>query len=169
MIFGDTTVIASQLELDCDYGGPWLFGRFCYWINGTQVGDYNLGTSLRDVFFSMKWIAGDHDNRQCTGLCNLPGEEAFRLLDSALYGPDEIVSKALLPETPARFDITPPVDVFDGWKIFLMECEECDRILFRPLTFDVKVEVFNTPKGVFDAVIKDTYNYLDYLYHSEGS
>lgn len=100
MIFGDTTVIAAQLELDRDHGGPWLFGWFCNWINGTQIGDYNLGTSLRDVFFSMKWIADDRGNRQCTGLCNLPGEEVFRLLDSALYGPDEILSKAHYPRHP---------------------------------------------------------------------
>lgn len=44
-----------------------------------------------------------------------------------------------------------------------MECEECDRIVFRPLAFDVRVEVFNTPKGVFGAVIKETYDYLEYL------
>ena len=71
-------------ESDRDYGGRWLFGRFCYWINGTQVGDCNIGTSLRDAFFSMKRIAGDRGNRQCTGLCDLPGEEAFHLLDGAL-------------------------------------------------------------------------------------
>lgn len=166
MIFGDRTVIAAQLELDSDHGGSWLFGRFCYWINGTEIGNYNLGTSLRDVFFSMKWIVGDCGNRQANGLCDLRGEEAFSLLDGFLYGPEEIVSIASLPQTPARFDITPPVDIFEGYKIFLLECKECDLILYRRLIRDASVQVFKTEHGVFDGVIKETYDYMEALYES---
>lgn len=169
MEFGDRTVIAAQLELNRDYGGPWLFGRFCYWINGTQLGDYNLGTSLRDVLFSMKWIVGDRGNRQGNFLCDLPGEEAFRVLDGSLYGPEEVIASAFFPETPARFDIRPPVDIFDCWKIYLMECEGCDRFLYARLAPEVSVETFNAPKGAFDTVIKDTYDYLEHLYESEAS
>jgi hypothetical protein len=29
---------------------------------------------------------------------------------------DSITLKLLLPEAPARFDVRPPVDVFDNWE-----------------------------------------------------
>src|SRR5215207_10274548 len=110
MQFGDIKVFAVQLELDSNYGGSWLFGRFCYWINGTQVGDYTLGTSLRDVFFSMKWIANDRGNRRGDDLCTCSGQEIFLLLDNSLYGNEETTPDLLLLEAPARFDVRPPVD-----------------------------------------------------------
>lgn len=169
MEFGDRSIIAAQLELNSDYGGPWLFGRFCYWINGTQLGDYDLGTSLRDLFFNMKWIVWDRGNRQGEVLCDLPDAVAFSLVDSSLYGPGEVIESAFLPETPARFDITPRIDIFDGWKIYLMECVGCDRFLYTHDSTEVSVESFKAPKGAFDTVIKDTYDYLEHLYKSEAS
>ena len=58
----------------------------------------------------MKWIVGDCGNRQGNFLCDLPGEEVFRVLDGSLYGPDEVIASAVFLETPARFDIRPPVE-----------------------------------------------------------
>jgi len=117
----------------------------------------------------MKWIVGDRGIRHGHLLCDLPGEEAFRLLDGALHGPDEVIASALLPETPARFDIRPPVDIFDGWKIYLMECEGSDHFLYSSVATEAKVEIFKAPKGVFDTVIKNTHDYLEHLYELEAS
>ena len=169
MEFGDRSLVGAQFELNCDVGGTWLFGRFCYWINGTRLGDYNLGTSLRDVFFSMKWIVADRGNRQGDLLCDLPAEQAFQLLDATLYGSDEVVASASLPQTPARFDIRPPVDIFDGWKIYLIECHGYDRFLYSRLAPDASFEIFKAPRGIFDTVIKDAYDYLEHLYESHAS
>ena len=47
-VFGDYYTFAICYELDSNYGRAWLFGKFCYWIGGVQVGDYELGTSLRE-------------------------------------------------------------------------------------------------------------------------
>jgi Immunity protein 42 len=163
MQFGDIKVFAVQLELDSNYGGAWLFGRFCYWINGTQVGDYTLGTSLRDVFFSMKWIANDRGNRRGDDLCTCSGQEIFLLLDNSLYGNEETTPGFLLPEAPARFNVTPPVDVFDNWKVYLVECEKYELMIYKNLAADDKVEVFSAPKGMFDAFIMESYAYLEHL------
>lgn len=168
MEFGDPNVFAVQLELDPDYGGSWLFGRFCYWINGTQVGDYSLGTSLRDLFFNMKWIAYDRGKRRGHGLCKLPSREIFLLLDNSLYGDKETVADSSLPEAPARFNVMPPVDIFDSWKVYLVGCEMYDLILYRKTGDDDKLEVFNAPEGIFDTVIIQTYDYLENLLESQA-
>jgi hypothetical protein len=169
MEFGDRHSFAVQLELDRDYNGTWLFGRFCYWINATEVGNFDLGTSLRDVFFSMKWIVVDCGHRHGMALCDLPADEVFQLLNGLLYDPNEIISNGYLPETPARFDITPKVDVFDDWKIFLLECAECDCLIYKRLASTSSIETFKAPKGAFCTAIKQSYDYLEHLYESATS
>ena len=59
-IIGDPNRFAIALDLDEDYGGEWLFGRIGYIIGGVNVGDYDLGTSLRDVVLQMTFIIGAH-------------------------------------------------------------------------------------------------------------
>ena len=166
MEFGDRALFSVQLELDADYGGSWLYGRFCYWVNGTRVGDYDLGTSMRDVFFKMKWVVNDCGNRKGGQLCSLLVEEAFLLLDKSLYGAKENAQESWLPDLPARFDVRPPVDVFDEWKMYLIECGDRDLMLYRNSN-EVDVQVFGTPVGVFDTVIKQAYAHLENLYQSQ--
>src|SRR5262245_35407037 len=114
MRFGDIHIFAIDVELDENYGGMWLFGKLCYWINGSQVGDFNLGTSLRDAYFQMKWIVHDCGNRDGGLLCTLPNNVAFLQLDSFLYDSEEVVNNHGVepPESPARFEVKIPIDVF---------------------------------------------------------
>lgn len=163
MEFGDRSIFAIQVELNSDFGGAWLFGRFCYWIAGNQVGDYELGTSLRDVFLNLKWIAHDCGNRRGDRLCQWPPEELFELLDRSLYGIDELAPDVWLPESPARFDIRPPVDVFDGWKIYLVECDTVDLFVYGNISTVRQIEVFKAPRGWFDMVFQQSYIYLERL------
>jgi hypothetical protein len=88
------------------------------------------------------------------------------LLDGLLYGPNELVSSGVLIKAPARFDITSRVDLFDGWKIFLVECAEHDYLIYRRLASTSPVEAFKTPKGAFCTAIKESYEYLEDLYDS---
>ena len=165
---GDRESFAVQFELDEEYEGPWLFGKFCYWIGGIRVGDYELGTSLRDVYFGMKWLPHDCGNRGGGILCNLTPEESFSALDGALYR-DEVspdTGHCELPDSPARFNVSIPVDVFDKWKIYLIECECVARMLFRN-TEDGVIRVTNLSQGVFDSVIKEVHAYVERLYDRE--
>lgn len=59
MKFGNYSEFAIEFELDESYGGEWLYGKYRYWIKGKPVGDYDLGTSLRDILFLMKTILSD--------------------------------------------------------------------------------------------------------------
>ncbi len=166
MEFGDRESFAIQIELDSDHGGSWLYGRFCYWINGKQVGDYDLGTSLRDVLFNMKGIMGDSGNRDGGSLCALSPEEAFLVLDKSLYGDGGKPQAIQLPDTPARFDISPPVDVFDHWKMYLISCGDRDLLLYKHSSH-TDVQVFSTSVGMFDRIVRAAYNHLDTLYEKQ--
>jgi hypothetical protein len=59
MIIGEKTSFAIEFELDENAGGAWLFGKFCYWVGGSMLGDYPLGASLRDILFLMTQVVGD--------------------------------------------------------------------------------------------------------------
>lgn len=166
MEFGDRSLFSVQMELDSDYGNLWLYGRFCYWINKSQVGDYDLGTSLRDVLFNMKWILSDRGKRNSGRLCTLSPQEAFLLLDSSLYGTDLNAKESSFVDLPARFEVKPAVDVFDNWKVYLIECRDSDLMLYRNCN-ESNVQFFSTPVGVFDGVILEVYDHLENLYENQ--
>jgi hypothetical protein len=161
MDFGDRSIFAIQLELNSDPGGAWLFGRFCYWIDGKQVGDYELGTSLRDVFSNLKWIAHDCGNRRGERLCQWKPEALFDLLDRSLYGVEELAPDVWVPESPARFDIRPPVDVFDGWKVYLVECDTVDLFVYKNIGMGREIEIYKAPKGRFEMAVQQSYVHLE--------
>jgi hypothetical protein len=163
MDFGDRSIFAIQLELNSDPGGAWLFGRFCYWIDGKQVGNYELGTSLRDVLFNLKWIAHDYGNRRDNRLCLSPPEELFELLDRSLYGVEKLPPNVSVPECPARFDVRPPVDVFDGWKVYLVECDTLDLFVYKNTGRGGNIEIYEAPRGRFDMAVQRSYVYLERL------
>jgi immunity protein 42 of polymorphic toxin system len=168
MEIGNRKSFAIAVDLDQDYGGAWLYGKLCYWIDGIQVGDYKLGTSLRDVLFQMKYIVSDCGNRAGGILCALPPREVFYRLDGELFGTNEgeLDEQSQLPDTPARFDITIHVDVFDQWKAYLIECNDNATILFKN-TSDADTKVAQIAIGEFDSVIKEFYVYLKDLYSRE--
>ena len=170
MEIGNRKSFAITVDLDQDYGGAWLFGKLCYWIDGIQVGDYQLGTSLRDVLFQMKYIVSDCGNRAGGILCTLPTGEAFYRLDEELFGSNEVEpdAQSQLPDTPARFDITIHVDVFDQWKAYLIECNDKAMILFKNIS-DPDVKLAHIATGSFDSVIKEVYDYLNDLYKREAA
>lgn len=92
MLIGNKETFAVEYELDSNYGGNWMFGKICYWINHVQVGDYELGTSLRDVLVAMIFLVPDCGNREELNLCELPPEEVFFQLNESIYGDTENVT-----------------------------------------------------------------------------
>lgn len=169
MKVGDKDSFAIEFELDQQYGGPWLFGKFCYWISGIKVGDYELGTSLRDLLFQMRWAVKDCGNRSGGILCDVTPEKAFLILDSLLYESEDSASTSEFPalDTPARFEISIPVDVFDQWKVYLIECDRIARILVRNSNEGV-IKSATLPKGAFDLVTKEVFDRLNRLHDQEG-
>jgi hypothetical protein len=164
---GDPSRFAIEYALDDEHGGAWLFGRFCYWCGGSRVGDFDLGTSLRDVLSGldgMRWAKGQRANDRFN---DMPSEEVFRTLDSALFGhgnPD----LGTLPEDEqwARHLVGLSVDVMDDWKVYVVADERVARILFSRNPFR-DVHVVAVAPGEVDAVLEEGRLALDALYERE--
>ncbi|EGO64879.1 immunity 42 family protein [Acetonema longum] len=172
MIIGKRPHFAVEFEVNKEYGGVWLFGKCCFWIKDQRIGDYELGTSLRDVLFQMRTIVLDNGKRIHNDLFALDTAELYRRLNGALYGCDGTAccdtnfETIAVEETWARFNVSLPVDIFDGWKIFLVESQEKARIIVKKIDKEGIYEAFLTP-GEFDEVIAKAYGELDKLYEIE--
>lgn len=169
MKFGNPSEFAIEFKLNESYGGDWLYGKFCFWIKGMAIGNYDLGASLRDILFLMKTILRDNGNRFHQGLYCLETIDLFKRLDDALFGHgssqyDEVANE----ECWARFNITLPVDIFDKCKIFLVENKENARIIYKcPDVEDENISEIFLTQGLFDQIIEEAYNVLDSLYNEE--
>lgn len=167
MIIGNKKRFAIEFELDENYGGIWLFGRICYWIDGKCIGDYDLGTSLRDVLFLMKNIVRDNGTRGHNNLFDLDANKLYNVLNNALYGCEESeYEKISTEENWVRFDICIRVDVFDECKIYLIEKNDKAKLIIKKED-ENRISDYVLLRGEFDKVIIDTYKNLDALYESE--
>ncbi|MFB9275607.1 Imm42 family immunity protein [Cohnella cellulosilytica] len=124
MLIGNPESFATEFELNNNYGGAWMFGRFCYWINGARIGDYESGASLRDVLFLIEDLVRDQGNRSNKNLFMLDYKEFFNRLNEALYGDSSKYDSIAIEETWAQFNVCPPIDIFDNWKIFMVETKK---------------------------------------------
>ncbi|MHA6906179.1 immunity 42 family protein [Ralstonia syzygii subsp. celebesensis] len=167
MLFGKKERFAVEFELDHDHGGAWLFGRFCYWIGGERVGDYDAGASLRDVLFQLTHIVGDGGKRFCPRLAALPAAQSFKLIFDALRETNsEIFNYVSRDFMSVRLDVCIPVDIFNTWNIFLVEdIEEAKLIYQEDGALDAKLAILSV--GEFDEVIKTTYAELEGLLAKE--
>jgi hypothetical protein len=167
---GHRDSFAVEFALNENHGGKWLFGKFCYWIGGVQVGNYDSGTSLQDVFLQMRYVVADCAKRNGGPLCTLEPAEVFSKLDASLYGVSDyqVEEEFQSIESPAWFNITIPVDVFDGWKVYLIECDRNALFLFKRLE-ENRVQTFSVAIGVFDRVIREIYESLEQLYENAVS
>jgi hypothetical protein len=132
---GDTNNFAVIVDLDEQFGGEWLFGRVGYVIAGTSVGDYELGTSLRDVLLQMHLILSDAGKRRAERFIGLPKDELFNLVWNVLYGDKTTgMEDIAIDECWAKHNITLPVDVFDHVRVFQFDEGSTSRILWRPVS-----------------------------------
>ncbi|MBB5866528.1 immunity 42 family protein [Xanthomonas sp. 3058] len=111
MIFGEKNIFAVEMQLDNNSGGQWMLGKFCYWLNGERVGNFEDGTSLRDVYLQMTQILRIKD-RNLSGP-DLSFIEIHRAINESIFGEESVISNA------ADYLAAPPVDVFDDFKVFV--------------------------------------------------
>ena len=69
---------------------------------------------------------------------------------------------------PARFDVRIPVDVFDYWRVFMVDGCNKTKFLYKKPESQIINEVF-LPVGEFDQVFNQAYTYLDNLYEEQIS
>lgn len=169
-IIGEPSRFAIEFELLQHYDGVWLFGKVCFWICNQRVGDYNLGTSLRDFLFQIEQGRCDHGQRMSTRFENMPAKEVIELIDNALFGDNSSqYEEVAVNEQWARHNIVPAIDVFDNWKVYLIETKTVARIIFcsSEELSDVH-ECLLTP-GECDNVFIKIYQELDRLHNKELS
>ena len=129
VIHGDVTRFGIQWELETDPAGHYLLGKMCFWVANNRVGNYELGTALSDVLMSLTYLVGDCGNRRGARFCRLSSEDAFTLLHRGLFDSDPSLSDMVEDESWGRFSVSLPVDVFDDWRLYLLDCESCSRLL----------------------------------------
>ncbi len=176
MEIGSRERFGVSLELSADHGGPWLFGRLCYWIGGAQVGRYDESTSLRDVLISMEDIPLSPGRRIDKELFENPKDIAYYRIDTAIYGfaaavvnPIEIAKYVLKPiDKPERFVVGPEVDVFDDFKIFLVEWQDQSRFLYKRIDVLSSPVEFCVGRAEFDDVVEGTLSILK-NWHDEAN
>ncbi len=167
MIFGEKSRFAVDVELSQQSGGLWLFGTAGYWCESTRVGDHTLVTSLRDALFQFDEILKYAENRRSGRFDELAADEAFLVLDDGMFG-----SRRLIPDSVPEDEMwlrhwfMPFIDVFDDWKVFLVETNDVGRMLFRQRT-DSSTRVVELDVGEADAVVRAAADYFEELYSHE--
>ncbi|WP_443192588.1 Imm42 family immunity protein [Pseudomonas indica] len=166
MLIGIKEVFGVEYEIDTNHGGVWLFGKLCYWIAGERIGDYDLGTSLRDALFQMKTLIGDAGRRFVDEeTFNSSPSDLFHAIDNSIYGEGDMRSGLDIDES-ARFNISMPIDVFDEWKIYMLENKDKALILYKSSGQKV-VSSLLLNQGEFDEAIRRIHDELNKRYDAE--
>lgn len=166
-ILGQPNAFAAEYELSPDYGGIWMFGKFRYWCGGIVVGDFDVGTSLRDVLFQLEQMRRDVGNRRNDRFLGMLPDQTARLLNAGLFGERDIAPRELAEnEQWARHNIAPEVDIFDNWRAFLVEGLTAGRLIFGRFPFQ-DIRSIDVPVGEVDAVLEATRASLRNIYERE--
>lgn len=164
MIFGDVNRFAIAMELSPDYGGAWLFGKLCYWINGRQFGDWRLVNSLRDALWDVTSIAKDNGRRENCQLFHFPMQQAFDRISATLRGELQQAHDELA-ESADYHDIVVRLEMFNHCRGYLVDCEKQARLMYRSLPLGLQEIILH--RGEFDAVILATHTQLNAWYERE--
>lgn len=164
-MIGDPSRFALEHELDADPHGVWLFGRVCFWVAGDRVGDFELGTSLRDVLFLLEEGRRDAGRRENQRFASLPAAELVEELERGLAAGE--ACDAAINEQWARHCITPIVDVFDAWRVYLVEVDLKARVLVRRAGKPLDVRETILRRGEVDQVLGQACVAIGALYEME--
>lgn len=151
-IIGDKELFAIEYQVTEAFEN-FLYGKFCYWIQGMQIGEYDEGTTLSDMLWRIPYLVKDNGNREHKKLFELELKEVFNVLNSTLFGEgNPQYSDISEKEMWARFDICMNVDIFYNYKTFLVEFEDIARIIFSDK--DGVLHQIYIKKGIVDDVFQ---------------
>jgi len=169
MYLSESEQFGIEFDLDNNYGGQWMFGRVCYRLGDIRIGDYDLGTSLRDILYFWERIACYANKRTNEKLMLLNKEDLINLLSSGLFGnrlaSAELTERATNEEW-ARHDVIPTIDVFDNWHVFLVENDEMGRCIYQNLITMACYEC-RLAHGEFDRVLNKAIQSLSSILESQ--
>jgi hypothetical protein len=95
----------------------------------------------------------------------LAASDAFRLINAALFGSTDIDNSAAAEEEEwAKHNVLPAIDVFDHWRLFLLEGPDQGRLLLSQGPYGQITEV-SVRVGEVDAVLASAQDALNHLYN----
>jgi hypothetical protein len=169
-MIGDAARFGVEYDLDDNYEGVWLFGKICFRIGGERVGNFELGTSLRDFLFQIEQGRRDHGRRRSKRFESMPAGDVVELIEGAVFGAGGDVNDRLAVEEQwARHRITPEVDVFDHWRIYLVESDVNGRLLYGRTEPGADVHEILLSAGECDDVLDQACQEIGALYEAENS
>jgi hypothetical protein len=167
-IVGDSRRFAVEYELGAKHEGAWMFGKVCFRIGGELIGDFELRTSLRDFLFQIEQGRRDHGQRRNKRFESMYAKEIVELLEGALFGGGgEVGERLAIQEQWARHKIAPEVDVFDRWRIYLVESETNARLLYGRTEPGSEVREFFLTPGECDEILLRACREIGALYEAE--
>lgn len=163
---GNPERFAIQYELDENFGGIWIYGKFCYWCGGLMIGNYAEGISLRDVLFALDSIQM-RTMRHNEDLFKGDPTWAFELINKNLFwNNNDFDDEASIEASWDEFLILPDLDIFNDWKAFLINGDFSSEILFSQHPYiEVKKLILN--KGEVDSVIDSFREKINSIYEAE--
>lgn len=147
-------------------GGVWLFGRFCYWSGGAQIGDFEVGESLRDVLFALQRVASRHSRRTNARFRGMAADDVVRLFFSALRTEGSAFASTAIEEQWGLLFAGFSMDVFDGLEMLLLEEGESERLIVVDWRSGAVTET-RLELGEFDAVLEQAIAVLEAAHQTE--
>lgn len=161
-LIGEQKKFAVQYEVSQVYEN-FIYGKFCYLINNMQIGEYEEGVTISDLLWGIQDIVKDNGNRVHNELFELDVDQLFYRLNSTLFGEgNDKYNEVAESEVWARFNIGLNIDIFRGYKIFMVESNYEARIVLSDK--NGVINQYYTDKGVVDTVFAELYNELNEVY-----
>jgi hypothetical protein len=164
VFFGTKEKFAIEIAIDHNFTGPFLVGRFRYWLNGVDISVSSDELHLTDLLHSMVWTNRENGMRECCKLFNLPDDVLSNYLEVR-----SIESPELAAMTAEIGDIDVEVVVFnlvfhtllkdDCW-LFLLSCGEKAKLVKKLPNVD-SYEIVVGSISEFEQAISDAYVFLD--------
>jgi hypothetical protein len=139
MFVGDVGRFAIEFEFDeaQEDSLRWRFGfgHVRFWFGDTPVGCFETRSSLGSLAVGFRSILACRPLRRAPAhLCALPTQQLFDELNAVVYGVDLefIPDEDLREKVYSAYFVNPGMDTFDDWKIVAIECDNVQRLLWRP-------------------------------------
>lgn len=148
MIVGDKNRFAIEAEPE-SFPERWILGRFRFWINGKEVGDWDDVADLKGCCWWLRDFQSNPRDRFDASLVGLAADDIFRLLYDAVFGPNAVVDpeEQPIPNAMPRFHLSNlGMSSFEQFDLLLVKDEAGrERFLWRKAGSSLIHEFFLEP------------------------
>lgn len=162
MLLGTKEQFAIEAHLS--QSNECVFIRYCFWVKTRMIGDLEQSTLLTSVIPVLESILGFQGKRSFPGLEAYKAKEVLAYFIHSLWQPDQkstILGNEYSEEELKKADINSHEgESFQGFYIFLVECQSYDWLLCEELDTEQISEV-KIPKLLFYKLIKQFIEWIN--------